>query len=133
MSPAALLRACATPGCPHLTSGVLCSFCTANRAPARGSASQRGYGVVWRQFNAWVIRRMVVLNITPVCGATLPGGPSLALASQCRAKGLLNPFRLHLHHDPPLRSEERSDPQAVCNPARVGLLCESCHATETRR
>jgi len=86
--------------------------------------------VDWRAFKVWFINRLIVRHITPVCGAHLPGGPKTT-DSRCHAAGLLNGDNLHLDHEPPLRPEERVDRRAVCDPMRVQLLCQSCHAAKS--
>jgi hypothetical protein len=75
---------------------------------------------------------LVVANVAPVCGATLPGGPQTT-DSRCRSLGLLTFYNedgtaLHGDHVPPLRDEERHDRRAVCDPLRIQLLCAACHA-----
>lgn len=131
--PAALVRPCAEPMCPELVESGRCRVHARQRDQRRGTATARGYTSHWsRVFKPWFIRRLIAAGSAPVCGAALPGGPSLT-ASRCRAQGLLNDRHLHLHHDPPLRDDERHDRRTVENPIRVGLLCESCHAAETQR
>jgi hypothetical protein len=124
--PARLKRPCAfAGGCPALVDSGYC----AEHQPksARASASQRGYGVAWRRFVVWMRKRMLKLGIVPVCGASLPGGPDLSLVSRCRQAKVLTAKGLHLHHEPALRPEERTSERAVCDPARVGFLCVTCH------
>ena len=80
---------------------------------------------------------LVDAGITPVCGASLPTGPGPE-HSQCHAAGLYaytsaDGSSLHLDHEPPLQDHERQDVQAVCDPARIVLLCQSCHATKTAK
>ena len=135
LMPTALLRPCATPGCPELTTGGPCPTHARQREQHRGSAASRGYDHGWLRFRRWVRHRMIHLGIAPVCGSSLPGGPTMA-HSACRADGRLT-FQsadgtdLHLDHDPPLRGEERKDPRAVCNPTRVTFLCRACHSAKT--
>lgn len=73
---------------------------------------------------------LAAAGIPSICGAALPGGPTMA-ASQCRAAGLVNGWDLQLDHDPPLEDHERQSVAAVCNPRRVGWLCRRCHAAKT--
>jgi hypothetical protein len=54
-------------------------------------------------------------------------------ASRCKAEGRLNNHRLQLHHNPPLKPEERSDRRKIEDPLRVGFLCEADHSAETMR
>jgi len=73
-----------------------------------------------------------MLGILPVCGARLDGGPQ-GDHSECRRLGLTtfqsaDGTSLHVDHDPPLTDLERSDPERVCDPLRVQLLCAECHA-----
>jgi hypothetical protein len=102
----------------------------------RGSAHARGYTRHWREsFKPWFIDLLIAADIAPVCGASLPQGPAMTY-SLCKADGLLtftNPdgSALHLHHDPSLQPEERHDRRKVEDPARVGLLCLSCHSIAT--
>lgn len=129
--PTAALRPCVA-GCGTLVTTGACPSCARKTEQARGSAHQRGYTVTWNRFRAYVVQRMVHLNISPVCGATLPGGPDTQAYSRCQAEGLRTLQDLHLDHDPPLQDWERTDPRKVCDEARVGLLCRSCHAAKTR-
>jgi hypothetical protein len=55
------------------------------------------------------------------------------VASRCKAAGVFNARRLHLDHNPPLRDDERTNERTVCDPARVGWLCVSCHTAKTTR
>jgi hypothetical protein len=107
----------------------------AGREPYRGTAHARGYTFGWRKFCAWLYRELIRLDILPICGAVLPGGP-ITNDSRCRAAGLqtgLGDSRLHWDHEPPLNAEERRHPKAVCDPTRVQLLCEHCHNAKTGR
>lgn len=132
--PSALLRSCPGDGgtCPELVEHGLCAKHARARDSRRGSAAKRGYNHRWQAFRERFVAMLVAVGIAPVCGASLPGGPGMA-ASLCRQQGLINGRRLHLHHDPPLRDDERTDQKAVCDPLRVGFLCEQCHNTETAR
>lgn len=131
MSPSALLRACAHPGCPELVESGSCPTHTRQAEQRRGSAASRGYDYYWTSvFRPFFINLLIAAGIPPVCGAALPGGPSMA-ASRCRAEGRLEWRRLHLDHDPPLKDDERRDRKAVCNPMRVGFLCWRCHSAKT--
>lgn len=132
--PMALGRACVVFGCGEVASHR--GRCPAHARVSdlrRGSATQRGYDAVhWRPFRVQFARALVGAGIAPTCGATLPGGPSMA-DSQCRAAGVVTSTHLHLDHDPPLRPEERGDWRVVCDASRVGWLCASCHDRRTRR
>jgi hypothetical protein len=75
---------------------------------------------------------LVAAGILPVCGAALPDGPCTE-DSVCKSLGLLtytsdDGSSLHLDHEPQLQPHEREDPRAVCDPRRIQLLCQSCHA-----
>jgi hypothetical protein len=132
--PSALLRPCLGDGgrCPELVASGRCPAHTRQVEQRRGSAHSRGYtSRYWVPFRARFSRMLLAAGIAPVCGASLPGGPSMAV-SRCKAEGLLNNLQLELHHDPPLTIEERKDHRIVCNPLRVGWLCRSCHSAETR-
>lgn len=130
MSPA-LLRPCATPGCPALVTGVRCSRCATAREQQRGTRSERGYDARWQRFRQWFIDQLIAKGIPPACGAALPGGPSMA-DSRCRRRDRVETDKLHLDHDPPLQPHERRDWRRVCDPLRVGFLCASCHSAKTR-
>lgn len=131
--PSALLRVCLEPGCPALVESGRCPAHARHVERRRGSAASRGYDSYWsRVFRPGFVRALIAAGVAPVCGAALPGGPRMD-DSACRQAGLLNDHDLHLDHDPPLRSEERSDRRAVCDPLRVGLLCASCHSRKTQR
>lgn len=133
--PAALLRPCSVPGggCPALTEGGPCPRHSRVREARRGSAHARGYTRHWREvFIPGFIRSLIAHGIAPVCGAALPGGPSMG-ASLCKAEGRLNGDHLHLDHDPPLRDDERGHRHAVEDAHRVGFLCRTCHSSKTKR
>lgn len=126
------LKVCPTPGCPNLSAAGPCSTCARKRERFRGSPASRGYTWGWTKFKARFIRALIAADIAPVCGATLPGGPSMQ-DSHCRALGLLTSEQLELDHDPPLTDTERRDPAKVCDPKRVGLLCKADHSRKTQR
>lgn len=132
--PSALLRACSGSGCGgrNLVARGLCLDCARAVEQRRGTAASRGYDRYWLAFREKFPKLLLAAGLPRVCGASLPGGPVMT-ASQCRARGILNAMGLHLHHDPPLRPEERGNHRIVCNPLRVGYLCSSCHSQETQR
>lgn len=130
--PSALLRSCASIGCPTLVVSGRCAIHARATEQRRGSAAARGYDAGWRAFRIWFRHRLIAAHVVPVCGATLPGGPSMR-DSQCRAAGRLNDGRLQLDHDPPLTEGERHDARAVCDIRRVGFLCHTCHSAKTLR
>lgn len=124
---------------------VACPSCEATygavrrpREQGRQSSSARGYGHYWATVFCPRFRQMLIAaGIPPVCGAALPGGPSMT-DSRCKAEGRLvgdehGRTRLHTDHDPPLRPEERRDRRKVCDPMRVGLLCGPCHSVKTQK
>jgi hypothetical protein len=132
--PEALKRACAGQGgtCPNLSDKGLCVTCRQAREGRRGSAAARGYDSYWSKvFRPRFVLLLIAAGVTPACGAALPGGPMMA-ASTCKAKGLLTTDHLHLHHDPPLRDDERRHRHLVCDPLRVGFLCATDHSRETQ-
>jgi hypothetical protein len=134
--PDALLKPCSYPGgCPKLVAEGRCDEHRDRRRDRyRGTAHERGYTFGWRKFCAWLYRRLIQLDILPVCGAILPGGP-VTTDSRCKSAGLLTGAegRLHWDHAPALTAEERKNPRAVCDLARVQLLCETCHNAKTGR
>jgi hypothetical protein len=135
--PSALLRSCASPGCPELTDQGRCQAHRRQAERWRGSAASRGYGHSWTQFREWFKRQLVANDVPVVCGAALPGGPSMQ-DSQCKADGVLNEGAgdgkgLNLDHDPPLQDWERADRRRIENPMCVGFLCARCHSARTRR
>lgn len=98
----------------------------------RGSASARGYTSYWSKvFVPWFKQLLASLGIPPACGYSLPGGPDMRPFSQCRAEGRINVEHLHVDHQPPLETWERTNQQAVCDQRRVGLLCRACHSRKT--
>ena len=131
--PTALLRPCPAGGgtCPELTEGGPCPAHATQREQRRGSAASRGYGRRWEAFKWSFISALSAAGITPACGASLPGGPHTKAYSRCAAEGRLEVRGLHLDHDPPLTDDERQHRRTVCDRARVGLLCPSCHARKT--
>lgn len=108
----------------------MCAAHAREREQYRGSAASRGYDRAWFAFRDRFKAMLIAVGIVPACGASLPGGPAMQ-ASECRRRGHLNIDKLHLHHDPPLRPEERSIRRLVCDPLRVGFLCVGCHSAET--
>lgn len=133
------LRLCsASPSCPNLTSGGPCPDHRRQREQQRGTAHARGYTYRhWQPFRRRFLALLVDAGILPVCGAALPSGPSPD-HSQCRAAGVLtwtsvDGSSLHFDHDPPLLEHERQSPSAVCDPNRIVLLCQSCHAAKTAK
>jgi hypothetical protein len=134
--PTGALRPC--PGhCGTLVTKGRCAACARVQNIHRGSARRRGYDAAWEAFRPVFIGRLVALGIAPVCGASLPSGPRTN-DSACRATGLLiftsaDGSSLHFDHDPELTERERHDRQAVCDPARIQLLCASCHSAKTAR
>ena len=128
--PTALLRACSHDGCPELVESGACPGHQRQVEQRRGSAASRGYGRAWQTFRQLFIGMLIAAGIAPVCGARLFGGPSPH--SRCAAAGRLVQVRLHLDHDPPLTDAERQVESAVCDPKRVGFLCETCHNAKTQ-
>lgn len=133
--PSPMLRACA---CGALAEKTPCPACSRKTEQYRGSRTSRGYDERWQRFRLVTFPNLLIAaDIARVCGAALPGGPSMS-ASTCKAQGLLTARShdgtdLHLHHDPPLTDEERKNPAIVCSPLRVGYLCARDHAAETLR
>lgn len=132
--PNALQRACTGRGgsCPNLTTAGPCADCARQRETRRGSAASRGYDSYWSKvFRPRFVQMLIAAGVTPACGAALPDGPTMS-ASTCKAEGRLVTAHLHLHHDPPLRPEERAHRHLVCDPKRVGFLCGMDHSRETQ-
>lgn len=132
------LTTCATPGCHVLVASGHCPAHTKARDRFRRDRRTINYAATW-----WLIFRdqfrqqLLALDILPVCGATLPGGPS-AHMSACKAEKrqtLRSADRtdLHFHHEPELTPEEAMDRQKVCDPMRIVLLCRSCHSQATMK
>lgn len=133
--PSAAMRPCLGSGCTVVGNWPRgrCPACAKTTNQRAGTAASRGYGSHWQAFRLVFIGQLVNAGISPVCGATLPGGPRTA-DSECKAQGVLNGLNLHLDHEPPLTDEERRDVKQVCNPLRIQLLCgAACHARKTRR
>lgn len=134
--PTAPLRPCPQSGCSVLTIGGPCADHARAREQRRGTAHQRGYTYRhWSTFRPRFLAMLVDAGIAPVCGAALPDGPQTQ-HSQCHQDGLLtftsaDGSSLHLDHEPPLRQDERTNPDAVCDPQRIQLLCAACHARKT--
>ena len=132
--PTAALRACR---CGKLTAGP-CQTCTRQRDRRRPTAHARGYTLKdWRPFRRRFLQALVDAGIQPICGASLPTGPRPD-ASQCHAAGLLtftsaDGSSLHFDHEPALEDYERTDTTKVCDPNRIGLLCQACHAAKSAR
>jgi hypothetical protein len=104
----------------------------------RGTAHARGYTYRdWQPFRRRFLAALVQAGIVPVCGAALPEGP-VSRDSACRDAGLLtftstDGSSLHLDHEPALRDDERGDVRAVCDPLRIVLKCQACHAAKTAK
>lgn len=129
--PDALKRGCRWPLCDQIQGGP---YCPAHEALRRKTTSPaaRGYGREWRNFRRTFANSLIAADVPVACGSSLPDGPVMR-DSQCRRAGVWTFRDLHLHHDPPLRPDERRDPRLVCDPRRVGFLCESCHNALGRR
>ena len=133
MSPAALPRACMVAGCPE-RAGAGSGRCEAHRtvfdhevAVRRGKTADRGLDTKhWRAFRERFAAMLIRAGVAPVCGASLPEGPSVI--TKCRAAAVTNARRLELHHEPPLSPDERQDWRAVCDARRVVWACHDCHA-----
>ena len=133
--PSALLKPCGVKGggCPELVIEGLCPEHSRQNESYRGSAASRGYDSHWSKvFRPAFFAALIAAGVTPVCGAALPDGPSMA-DSECAAAGLLNAEKLHVDHSPPLATWERQHRKRVEDMSRVGLLCRSCHARKTQR
>lgn len=114
-----------------------CSACALRKEHRRGTSTARGYGQDWVRFRPQFLHALTRAGIVPVCGAALPQGPHTQ-DSECARLGLLtfastDGSSLHLDHEPPLEDHERQDLRAVCNPARIQLLCQACHARKADR
>lgn len=131
--PSALLRPCSEPGgCPELVESGRCAQHARAAERFRGTATARGYDSHWSKvFRPRFFGLLRKAGVAPVCGGALPGGPTTD-DSQCKRNGWLNDRHLQLHHDPPLRDDERADRGKVEDPLRVKVLCASCHSARTR-
>lgn len=135
--PFAALRACLQPQCDQLVPRGYCPLHQRQKEHARGTFTERGYGIRWVRFVAWWKDHLVSeFGMAPVCGAAWPGGPNTLPYSRCRQEGRVNGANLHLDHEPPLTQAEREaavrgDRRAVDNPLRCALLCASCHSAKT--
>jgi hypothetical protein len=111
-----------------------CPTCTGIRRrladAQRDSTDARGYTRRWKHFRAAFFRMLIARHVIPMCGARLSGVPSAS--SLCSKQSRMTFDDLHLDHDPPLEAWERSRPERVCDPQRVGFLCASCHSAKTR-
>lgn len=126
-----------SPSCRTLVVSGRCQACTVQDDHRRGSAASRGYGAYWQRFRLWVfseLDRLFVAGIGDgvVCGARLPGTLETQ-DSLCQLEGRITTTGLHLDHFPPLTIAERSNKRAICNPARVQVLCWTCHNAKTIR
>lgn len=125
----ALLKLCAQPGCPTLT--------TSGRCPDHGrqTAARRGYNAGWQGIRARFRRLLIAAGIAPVCGARLPTAP-LAPPSQCQASGQLVDDSLHtrrfgsaLHTDHIV--PHGGDRRLFTDVNNLQLLCRREHAEKT--
>jgi len=132
--PTAPIPFCPVKGCAVRSRGP-CAIHRSARAlvedAARGSRQARGYDARWFAFRRDYWRELLRLGIVPKCGARLTPWPSHV--SECVRQGRQTFDELELDHDPPLEAWERRDPRRVCDRARVGFLCKTCHTIATRR
>ena len=135
--PNALLKPCAETGCPEL---VASGRCLTHRRAAelrRGSSTERGYDIAWQRLTRRFRAALISADVTPVCGARLPGAPSTA-DSQCLREGRLmddaqhrRMYRtaLHVDHIVPHRGHDRLRLDLL----NLQLLCKDDHDAKTRR
>lgn len=133
--PNAPLRPCTEVGCPALVARGRCEVHARQREARRRQYRTLTYGEGWwRAWRLQFVATLVSLGVEPICGATMPDGPS-SNPSLCRQQGLKtfvsNRGDLHLHHEPELSPEEQRDRQAVCQASRIVLLCGDCHRRVT--
>lgn len=132
--PSSPRQPCSTPRCPNTTDRGRCLTCRTRTEQVRGSASQRGYDSYWsKTFVPWFKRQLAGKGIAPACGASLPGGPDMRPFSRCAQEGRLTIEKLHVDHNPPLDPWERKHRARVCDPKRVGLLCDEDHGRKTNQ
>ncbi len=126
------VRAGRCPGCSHRTNQT--------RREGRGFDYSASW---WRKWRLSLLAQFVAQHIPPVCGATLPGGPSNHV-SQCWQAGRrytgtsADGSSLHLHHEPELSQAELDAIKAghrsiACDEQRIVLACRECHSAETQR
>jgi 5-methylcytosine-specific restriction endonuclease McrA len=134
--PSAILRLCGVVGggCPVLVTGGLCQKHMQERErrnlAVRGSSYQRGFTRRWYAFKDSVIRRMVALDIAPLCGARLPGAP-VTDDSRCATEGLLVEGTEADHIVPYIGPDGTINRNRQFDPLNIQLLCGSCHSTKT--
>lgn len=126
--PSALLRSCSAPNCPELVESGRCQAHAREREQARGTAKERGYDARWRGLVAQFKNALIKHDISPVCGARLPGAP-LTTHSRCAAEGVLNDRQLETDHIVPHRGDRR----LFRNLLNLQLLCKSDHSRKTQR
>lgn len=128
--PDAPLRPCANVPCRNRVKRGRCADCVKKAETRRGNRHQRGYTNAWDTFRSRFVSELADAGIVAMCGASLPSGP-VPRDSQCRAAGLIVGDDLQLHHDPPLRPDERDKPWIVQDSKRVMFLCRQCHTKVT--
>src|SRR5688572_19826502 len=127
--PSAALRPCAG-GCGARVPKGRCPSCS--RQNRTGLTYAEGWWLTWRRTFR---EELISLGILPICGATMPDGPTLN-PSRCRDQGLITGTStkgtdLHFHHEPELTRAEALNKDAVCDKNRIVLLCDTCHNSET--
>lgn len=128
--PDAPLRPCGGAGCPNRVKSGKCPDCAKKAEQRRGNRHKRGYTNDWDRFRSRFVSELADAGVVAVCGAGLPTGP-VPRDSHCHAAGLIVGDDLQLHHDPPLRDNERDKPWVVMDSNRVYFLCRHCHARVT--
>ncbi len=140
--PDAPLRPCSSCGLVKVKAGK-CPACAKRANQTRRQARDFDYSQPWwRKWRLAFIAKMVALNIKPICGAVMPGGPSNHV-SQCAKSGYWtgasgDGSSLHFHHEPDLTDAELAAIQAgnraiAADEKRIVLACRECHTAGTHR
>lgn len=120
MSPQALQRPCARPGCHNLVDSGLCDDCARERERQRGSAHARGYTRRWEKYRLWFLHR------NPFCGDRLPG-TAATMDSRCAVEQRVTIARVVDHIVP-----HRGDQRLFWERTNHQSLCKDCHDAKTR-
>ncbi len=105
-------RACATPGCPNLTTEGKCPDCRKAVSQDRGSARDRGYDVAWEKVRLMKLRRDPRCELKVICKGMIPDDAAK-----------------EVHHLLPLRDY----PALRLVIKNLASTCRDCHQEVTRR
>lgn len=146
--PDAPMRPCAG-SCGRLVKAGRCPACSTRNNRQRREGRGFDYSQPWwRNWRVNVfIPKMTSLGIPPVCGATLPGGPSNHVSQCANAQegerrewtgASADGSSLHFHHEPELTDAElvaiKAGNRAIAaDETRIVLACRECHSAETMR